>query len=333
MLLCVCVNNVPSDVCVCSEVSRAKEDLLDTDARIAAVLAEGVRDISKYHDNVPHWMQYLVQRLYAHEHPAVVAAAGVSDQAAYHYISATTGTGLPDIDGIEGLVRRVVGSKWVEKNRSAIEMARLCFPHLTLPALRGLKGVFGSWSDEVELLWLQEVISRLAPPSHIDLTSAPDALSAYCEEVWAVLDSTSMAAHTANSMRVCVAYHRVKIAYATSHSWSSKPVQDAMLAFFRVPMRGTSWELTDVKGFFGSLSADWWLRHAASSRTLAGDLGLALPPVPREEMDRVITDAMLAILGAERRGKPGAHLSPWSKYCSEPWLKAMQAKAQILSGK
>jgi len=109
---------------------------------------------------------------------------------------------LPDVDGVEGMVRKLLGSSWVEKNYGQTSVATMAFPHLTLPQLRNMKGFFTSWGEGTETVWLQNLLQRLAPPATADLNTDTETLSAYCDEVWAVLDKTSMAVRTANNTRV-----------------------------------------------------------------------------------------------------------------------------------
>jgi hypothetical protein len=315
---------------MCSKDFSVNLKAVETSERIGEEIRRGFVD-SKHRDGVPNFMHAFNQKTFTHEDEQIVAAAGTSDQALHHYF--TSISGLPDVDGVENFVKRLLSSSWVGKRTSQHSLALSYFRCLPLASLRSLKGFFSSWDSDVEMLWLQEVIARLAPAAHVDMSINLEALTEYCNQVWAVLDSTSLAARTANNMRTVIAFQRVTLAYnEAGQSWSSKGCQDALLAFFRIPMRGFKWEVNDAKGFFGQISADMWLRNAAYAHNLSEQSCLAITPVSVQEMERVIGDALTSILGADTKAKPGSNLSPWSKYCSDAYLKAVQAIGRVTAG-
>jgi hypothetical protein len=315
-------------------------------AKWAAHIKSGVEE-SKHYDGQPRWMSGLKSGNFAHENSLLVKAASASDKAAWAYLENVTNEthSLPDVDTAASLVKTCLSSSWVNDRAGKYRVAGAVFGSLTLSQLREIKGFFSNWGEDVEMSWLKEIITRLTPPSGVDLTADEAAMRRYCDQVWEVLDKTSAAESAANEIKVCVAYHRLRLAYsssASSHTWNSEVAKQCLLDLVKIPLRGIPWEKSDSKGFFATISNEWWLRHSgyASNLQRVSDETLALPTVTKDNLVDAVTAALLEILGADRSVKPstkkddsGSNLGPWEKYMSLRWLSSVQAAGQILSGK
>jgi len=134
-------------------------------------------------------------------------------------------------------------------------------------------------------------------------------------------------------VQVVVAFNRLKLAFGVEQSWTSKAATDALLQLLRIPLRGVSWEKNDARGFFNSLSTDWWLSNAGWVGNLGDTFALALPIPTQAEMERVVADAVTDLFIADTKIKPGkSGLGPWDKYTSEAWLLAVVAQARLKAG-